>query len=163
MRYKPHTLSGGEEKLLAMQSEMAHTADRIFRQLTDADMKFGMIRDDKGQKSNSERHVHPVPALRGSQRPPQRVPKFYAQFQGQRIRSRPRSPARCRKTFTTKARSYASAREASLFHDNVPVSVYDNLIASVQANLPACTTTTTCGAGGCGSRTSITTTFTCPS
>jgi oligoendopeptidase F len=36
-----------------------------------------------------------------------------------------------------KARSYPSAREASLFHDNVPVSVYDNLLAAVRGKLPA--------------------------
>ena len=40
VRYKPHTLSRGEEKLLAMQSEMAHAADKMFRQLTDADLNY---------------------------------------------------------------------------------------------------------------------------
>ena len=38
LRYKPHTL-GGEEKLLAMQSEMSE-ANQVFRQLTDADLKW---------------------------------------------------------------------------------------------------------------------------
>src|SRR3954466_15214586 len=49
VRFKPHTLSPGEEKLLAMQSEMAGAADRVFRQLTDADLKFGMCRNEKGE------------------------------------------------------------------------------------------------------------------
>ncbi|CAN0381897.1 unnamed protein product, partial [Ectocarpus sp. 4 AP-2014] len=48
-RYKPHTLSDGEERLLAMQSEMSGAASQIFRQLTDADMKFGEVKDDKGK------------------------------------------------------------------------------------------------------------------
>ena len=39
--------------------------------------------------------------------------------------------------YYAKARNYPSAREASLFHDNVPVSVYDNLIAAVHGKLPA--------------------------
>ena len=39
--------------------------------------------------------------------------------------------------YYAKARGYPSAREASLFHDNVPVAVYDNLIAAVRGKLPA--------------------------
>ena len=49
LRYKPHTLSQGEEKLLAMQHEMADAADRVFRQLTDADFKFGLCKNEKGE------------------------------------------------------------------------------------------------------------------
>jgi oligoendopeptidase F len=39
IRYRDHTLSQKEEELLAMQSEMAHTASHAFRQLNDADLK----------------------------------------------------------------------------------------------------------------------------
>ena len=46
IRYKQHTLSKNEEKLLAMQSEMAATAGKAFRQLTDADLKFGTVRNE---------------------------------------------------------------------------------------------------------------------
>src|SRR5262245_14536652 len=49
LRYKPHTLTAGEEKLLAMQAEMASTAGQVFRQLNDADLKFGLVRNEKGE------------------------------------------------------------------------------------------------------------------
>src|SRR5581483_10200773 len=49
LRYKPHTLGRREEKLLAMQSEMAEASNQIFRQLTDADLKWGMIKNEKGE------------------------------------------------------------------------------------------------------------------
>src|SRR5205085_7611100 len=39
--------------------------------------------------------------------------------------------------FYAKARGYKSALDAALFPDNVPQSVYDNLIASVHRNLPS--------------------------
>jgi oligoendopeptidase F len=39
--------------------------------------------------------------------------------------------------YYAKARGYPSAREASLFHDNVPVAVYDHLVAAVRGKLPA--------------------------
>ena len=40
-RYRKHTLSQPEENLLAMQGEMSLTASKAFRQLNDADLKFG--------------------------------------------------------------------------------------------------------------------------
>src|SRR5688500_18182800 len=48
LRYKPHTRSNAEEKLLAMQSEMSDASNHIFRQLNDADLKFGMVKDETG-------------------------------------------------------------------------------------------------------------------
>ena len=42
-----------------------------------------------------------------------------------------------RDVYYAKARGYPSALEAALFPDNVPTTVYDNLIASVHRHLPA--------------------------
>ena len=42
-----------------------------------------------------------------------------------------------RDVYYARARNYPSALEAALFPDRVPVSVYDNLIASVRRHLPA--------------------------
>ena len=39
------------------------------------------------------------------------------------------------KYFQCKGRKYGSAREESLFEDNVPVAVYDNLIAAMHDNM----------------------------
>src|SRR5207237_5579565 len=49
LRYRPHTLGDKEEHLLAMQGQMSEASNQIFRQLTDADLKFGMLRNEKGQ------------------------------------------------------------------------------------------------------------------
>src|SRR5437763_1879465 len=49
IRFKPHTLPSREEEILAMQGEMAGAASKAFRQLLDADMKFGMVKDEKGR------------------------------------------------------------------------------------------------------------------
>ena len=45
LRYRPHTLTDNEERLLAMQGEMASAASNAFRQLNDADLRFGEIED----------------------------------------------------------------------------------------------------------------------
>ncbi|MBW8885079.1 MAG: oligoendopeptidase F, partial [Planctomycetia bacterium] len=49
IRFQPHTLPAREEEILAMQGEMATAASKAFRQLLDADMKFGMVKDEKGR------------------------------------------------------------------------------------------------------------------
>jgi oligoendopeptidase F len=138
VRYKPHTLSRGEEKLLAMQSEMAHAADKMFRQLTDADLKFGMIRD-KGHEvelSNSTFSLFLHSPDREIRR--KAFHQFYEQYQGHENSLAAAFSSSVQKdVYYAKARNHPSALEASLFHDNVPVSVYDNLIAAVRAKLPA--------------------------
>ena len=49
IRFKPYTLSDKEERVLAMQTEMAEASGQIFRQLNDTDLKFGTVKDEKGQ------------------------------------------------------------------------------------------------------------------
>ncbi len=64
--------------------------------------------------------------------------QYYAQFQGhENSLAAAYSSSVQKDVYYAKARSYASAREGSLFHDNVPVAVYDNLIAAVRGKLPA--------------------------
>jgi len=50
LRYRQHTLSGAEENLLAMQGQMSEASNQIFRQLNDADLKWGAIRNEKGHR-----------------------------------------------------------------------------------------------------------------
>jgi oligoendopeptidase F len=139
IRYKPHTLTPGEEKLLAMQHEMAGAADRVFRQLTDADLKFGMCRNEKGESVELS-HSSFASFLRSPSRGVRKKAfhQYYAQFKGhENALAAAFSSSVQKDVYYAKARGYASAREGSLFHDNVPVAVYDNLIAAVRSKLPA--------------------------
>jgi oligoendopeptidase F len=139
IRYKPHTLSPGEEKLLAMQHEMAGAAKRVFRQLTDADLKFGMCRNEKGESVELS-HATFASFLRSPSRAVRRraFHQYYEQFKlHENSLAAAYSSSVQKDVYYAKARGYAGAREASLFHDNVPVDVYDNLIAAVRGKLPA--------------------------
>ena len=139
IRYKPHTLGAGEEKLLAMQHEMAHAADRVFRQLTDADLKFGMCRNERGESVELS-HATFSSFLRSPNRAVRRraFHQYYDQFCAhENSLAAAYSSSVQKDVYYAKARGYPSAREASLFHDNVPVAVYDNLIAAVRSKLPA--------------------------
>jgi len=139
IRYKPHTLNSGEEKLLAMQHEMAGAAGRVFRQLTDADLKFGMCRNEKGESVELS-HATFSSFLHSPSRAVRRraFDQYYNQFQlHENSLAAAYSSSVQKDVYYAKARGYPSAREASLFHDNVPVAVYDNLIAAVRGKLPA--------------------------
>ena len=139
IRYRPHTLSNAEEKLLAMQSQMADTANHTFRQLTDADFKFGMIKNEKGETielshSSFSALLHsPKRAVRAKA-----FHQYYSVFAGHEnsLAATLRGSVE-RDIYYAKARGYSSAIEAALFHDDVPLSVYDNLIAAVRGKLPA--------------------------
>ena len=139
LRYKPHTLSKKEERLLAMQSEMAGAAEKIFRQLNDADLKFGNVKNDRGQlveltsATLSELLHSPMRSVRRTA-----FDRFYAQYQAhENTLAATLSGSIQRDVYYARARGHAGAQAASLFADNVPESVYDNLIGAVHNYLPA--------------------------
>src|SRR5215469_3014349 len=136
-RMKPHVRSVLEERLLALGSVALGGYDDTFSQLTDVDMKFGVLADETGrempltQSSFSSFLVKRDPELRK-----RAFHQFYAEFQDHQY-TLAASLAYSVKTdiFLARARNYASALEAALFPDDVPVGVYDGLIKSVRANL----------------------------
>ena len=138
-RFKPHTLGNKEEELLAMQSEMAGTAGKAFRQLTDSDLKFGLVTDERGDEvelSNatfSQFLYSPERTVRKNA-----FHQYYEQFSAhENTLAATLSGSVQKDVYYAKARGYDSALSMALLPDNVPQSVYDNLIASVRAHLPA--------------------------
>jgi oligoendopeptidase F len=135
-RLKPHVLSEPEERLLALGSVALSGYDDTFSQLTDVDMKFGVLIDEAGrekpltQSSFSSFLVKRDPELRK-----RAFHQFYAEFQDHQY-ALASSLAYSVKAdiFRARARNYSSALEAALFPDDVPVAVYDGLIRSVRAH-----------------------------
>jgi len=139
VRTRPHVLSPPEEKLLAMQGTFAGTAGKAFRQLTDADLKFGMVETGKGEQvelSNATftTLLHDTaPAVRKTV-----FQRFYAQYEAHaNTLAATLSGSNEYDIYSARVRGYPSAVEAALFQDNVPLAVYDQLIAAVRAHLPA--------------------------
>jgi oligoendopeptidase F len=138
-RYRAHTLAQNQEKLLAMQSEMAQTASKTFRQLNDADLKFGSIEDEEGKRvelTNASFSALLLSPKRDVRK--QAFHQYYAQFSAhENTLAATLAGSVHTDVYYARARNYPSALESSLFADNVPVSVYDNLIAAVRSHLPA--------------------------
>jgi oligoendopeptidase F len=139
LRYKPHTLGKKEEMLLAMQVEMAQTAGNVFGQLNDADMKFGPIKNDRGERIELSHAAYS--ALLHSPKRSVRKAAFHQYYKSyvdhQHTLAASLGGSVHRDIYYARARNYPSALEAALFPDCVPVAVYDNLIASVHRGLPA--------------------------
>ena len=138
-RYKPHTLSKKEESLLAMQGEIAQTASRVFRQLNDADLKFGMLKNEKGElvelsnSSYSQFMVSPKRAVRRAA-----FHQYYDQFQAhENTLAATLASSIQTDVYYARARKYSSSLESALFPDVVPQAVYDNLISTVREQLPS--------------------------
>jgi oligoendopeptidase F len=138
LRYKPHTLGKAEERLLAMQGEMAGATGRAFRQLNDADMKFGMIRNEKKETIELS-HATFSALLHSPGRSVRRkaFDQYYRQFQlHENTLAATLAGSIQTDVYYAKARGYDSALAAALFPDNMPPAVYDNLIAAVHQRLP---------------------------
>jgi oligoendopeptidase F len=139
LRYRPHTLSDREEKLLAMQGDMAGAAGKAFRQLLDADLKFGFVRNEKGESVELSQSTL-MQLLISPRRNVRRTAfhQFYKQFTDHENTLAATLTGSIHKDiYYARARGYSSALESSLFSDNVPLSVYDSLIAAVRKHLPA--------------------------
>lgn len=138
VRYRSHTLTDREERLLAMQGEMAGAAGNAFRQLNDADLKFGNIEDHDGNRLELS-HATFAQLLISPDRGVRRraFDQYYEQFTAhENTLAATLAGSIQRDVYYARARNYDSSLEAALFPDNMPVSVYDNLIAAVRESLP---------------------------
>ncbi len=137
-RLKPHTLSAAEERLLALGSSATRGHSETFSQLTNVDMKFGTLRDDKGQERElTQSSFSSFLQQRDPEIRAKAFHKFYDEFKAHQF-TLASSLANSVKAdvFYARARNYPSAIEAALFRDDVPLSVYDNLISTVHESLP---------------------------
>ena len=136
-RFKPHALSPNEERLLAMASGVTGGIDDAFSQLNDVDMRFGEIEDIPGRFSPlSQGSI--ITFLENPDRSVRRkaFEQFYREFSDHKYTIAALLSTSVKgDVFYARARNYPSALEKALFQDNIPPSVYDNLIKAVRSNL----------------------------
>ena len=137
-RYKKHTLGEKEEGLLAMQGEMAQAASKTFRQLHDADLKFGFVKNEHGEQIELS-NATLAQFLHSPKRSVRRTAfqQYYKQFAAhENTLAATLSGSIQKDVYYARARGYDGALHHALYPDNVPQTVYDNLIASVRNHLP---------------------------
>ncbi|MGL4483692.1 MAG: M3 family oligoendopeptidase, partial [Anaerovoracaceae bacterium] len=134
---KKHVLSKNEEKLLAQLSEVLPATNEIFTMLNNADMSFEKTINEEGKKEELT-HGNYIKFMESPNRKVRKsaYEKMYAEYESH-INTLATSLNYNAKVDVVgaKIRKYPSALEASLSSDNVPKSVYTNLIKVVNENL----------------------------
>ncbi|PKL35996.1 MAG: oligoendopeptidase F [Spirochaetae bacterium HGW-Spirochaetae-1] len=137
LRYKLHTLSQEIEEILAMSGEVAQASSQVFSQLDNADLKFGTITDGKGREVElshgnfSSFLIDPSRELRKKA-----FFQYYEAYENHKNTMAATLGFSNKKDhFYSRVRKFDNSRHPSLFSDNMPESVYDNLIATVKKNL----------------------------
>ena len=136
-REKKHTLSAKEEIVISSFGESFAAASEISESLRDSDLTFDDIMDDEGKKYplSESSYIHYQMSddrtLRKSA-----FESYYKTYK-QHIHTFASAYRAQVKTAVTEARlrGYGSSREMSLSKNNIPLSVYDNLIESVHRHL----------------------------
>jgi len=137
IRTKKHTLDKEKEELLAMAGEVTSAPYNIFSLFTNADLKFATIKDEEGNDVELS-HGRYGKALYSKDRAyRERAYKNYYKSYIEYVNTLTASFNANLKShiFYSKARKYRSAREAALNGNNIPLSVYDNLVETASSNL----------------------------
>ena len=137
-RYLSHTLPAGEERLLSLAGSALSGYKEIFSQLTNLDMKFGRLTTNHGERIELTAGLADSLLAnldRGTRR--RAFHKLYRQIENHQFTLASALATSVRvDVFYARSRGYSSALAAALFPDNIPVAVYDNLVASVRSHLP---------------------------
>jgi len=136
-RFKPHVLSEAEERLLALQTESAQTAQEAFSVLTNVDLDFGSIETPEGPKPLTQSTFASFMRMQDRDIRKAAYLQFYNSFEAHRntLGALYAGSVKLDK-YQALVRKYPSVRAMALFPDDVPEAVYDNLISTVNENLP---------------------------
>jgi len=137
-RKRPYTLPQSEEKLLAASGDMAASFDNIFTMLNNADMVFPDITNSNGEKEQLT-HGNYISFLQCHDRSVRKgaFDTLYATYaKSTNTIAAVYSSSVKKDIYYARSRGYENPLAASLFDDNIPTTVYDNLIESVRSHLP---------------------------
>lgn len=138
LRQKDHVLSAKEESLMAQVGEVLGATDTIFTMLNDADMKFGEITDENGDKVTLT-HGNYINFMRSHNRKVREEAYrcCYSAYKNL-INTLATNYNYNVKTdvITSRIRKHSSSRKAALSGGNISEDVYDNLISAVHDALP---------------------------
>lgn len=135
---RPHIRSAEVEAVLAAAGEISDAPDSIFSMIDNADLKLPNIKNEAGEEVELTQGNY-LTYIRSQDR---RVRKdafeaLHGAFLKQRNTIAATLSAQVKvDVFYTRQRNYSSSRERALSRYNIPVSVYDNLIATVSEHIP---------------------------
>ncbi len=137
IRLKAHILSPSEESILAMARIATRGPSNIFGMIDEADIKYPIVKDDRGKKIQltNERYYKLLESPNRKVR--HDASKAYNEAWLTYVNTLGATLASSVNDdwFMAEARKYKSTLEQDLNGDSIPVSVFTNLISTVDANL----------------------------
>lgn len=136
-RYKKHTLSDAEEKLLSNISKAFGNDEQTYGYLTDSDMTFGTIKNEDNKEVELTDTNYSIYSKSKDRRVRKEafdaLYKHYKQFKNTITSTFDGSIKQS--VSIAKLRKYNSAFEASLFKDEISIDVYNTLVNTIHENL----------------------------
>ena len=133
-RARAHTLSEAEERLLAMLGDAAQTPKKAFELFESVDMQFPPL---SGDRPLTHARFGSYRESRDAATRQEAFEKYFGEY-AKYINTIAALYSGSVKldSYYARAHRHASALEAGLFADNVPVELYENLIACVHEAIP---------------------------
>lgn len=136
-RYRKHLLSDSEEKLFADLSNALQSHETIRSIFANADLQFGFVKDDNGKRVPLNDSTY-VPLVMSQNRNVRRnafrsLYKTYDQY-GNTFANLLNGFVR-EMTTIAEVRHFENSLEASVFEDEVPSSIYHNLVQTVRDHM----------------------------
>ncbi len=137
LRMKAHTLSKDQEKIMSMLAPIGEIADETYSILNDAELPLGMTTDENGKEVRithgryrsalfSPDREYRRRVYQGTYIPYNNLISTFATLYNGRVNTR---------LIESKVRNYSNVLEANLYPNNIPVSVYDNLVKTANNNV----------------------------
>ncbi|MFD0049964.1 oligoendopeptidase F [Actinomycetes bacterium NPDC127524] len=136
-RYKAHVLSKEQEQVLSQLGEALSSPQKTFGMINNADIKFGMVTDEQGDKVELTRGMYSkLIEDENREKRKEAYKAYYEPYLGlQNTIASTLSAAVKNNVLLSKLRNYPSALEKSLFGDKVPNEVYNNLISATKKHI----------------------------
>lgn len=137
LKEKPHILSKSEEELLASVSDCLDAPSSIHNMLTNADMKFGDIIDEDGEKVElTEGNYSSFIKSKDRKVRKEAFETLFGRYKDlENTFATTLSSSIKNFNFGAKIRKYNSALESSLKPNDIPVEVYKNAVNTIDENL----------------------------
>ncbi|AKA68657.1 oligoendopeptidase F [Clostridium scatologenes] len=137
LKKKPHVLSVEQEELIASVSDCLNAPEKVYNMLSNADMTFPKIKDEKGE-SIELTDVNYSSFIRSKNRTV-REEAFKALFNTYKKYKNTLAASLTSNiksfVFISKTRKYKSSMECSLKPNDIPIEVYNNTVDTINNNL----------------------------
>lgn len=136
-RQQQYVLSEKEERILSLAGDLASVPTSVFGQMTNADLQFGRFVNENGDTVEMTEGRYSVYMNHPDRELRERAWQVYYDGYEKILNGNAAAIAGAMKRdlFYTRARGFDTCIERALYSDNLEVDLFENLIATINANL----------------------------